>query len=354
LKEIEMSAGLSAGAIAGLAGAAISAGGSAYAANKNAKAAKNAANQPSAGDAAGAAGQQSWSDIMRVNDLNRQNSLWTQQQNMAAQDKNMINSSNQWGSVTRERDPTTGNLVQRSVLEGPWGDLANAGANQYGQMQGALNSGFNVNSDYMNALRAQLQPGYDAMAAAQRNRAAAMGTGFNSGAANASMEDQLGRDFNDMNQKAVLGGYDAWLKDQANSRSNMQSLMAGQQGMKGLAQQDAWANQQTPFISEPRVGQPENRTYEAAQQDFNRAQLAAANQASTGTGWGNALGGIGSALGNKDLQQAVGNWWNGAGTGDTYAPTGNGAIVGGVSQGGTGYGTYDPMAGFQNTNPWGS
>jgi hypothetical protein len=313
-----------------LGAAAIGAVGSAYSANQQSKAAKNAANQPSAGGAAQAANQQSWSDINAVNQLNRQNALWTQQQNQAAQDKNLIDSSNQWGSVSRERDPVTGQLVQKSSLAGPWGDIANQGATQYGQMQGALGSGFNVNSDYMDALRAQLMPGYNDAAAAARNRAAAMGTGFNSGAANAGMEDQLGRNFNDLNQKAVLGGYDAWLKDQANTRSNLGQIMAGQQGIKGLAGQDAWAAAVTPQMSQNTVAQPENRTYQAAQEDYLRSQQAAANQAGAGAGWGNALGSIGSALGNKDLQQSVGNWWTsvnapeGGGTPGAWSPTGPG------------------------------
>jgi len=295
--------------------AGIGAAGSMYAANQQSKAAKKAASGPSAGEASQAANQQSWSDINAVNDLNRQNALWTQQQNMAAQDKNMIGSSNQWGSVSRERDPVTGQLVQKSSLAGPWGDIANQGAAQYGQMQGALGSGFNVNSDYMDALRAQLMPGYQQAADAARARAAAMGTGFNSGAANAGMEDQLGRNFNDLNQKAVLGGYNAWLQDQANTRSNMGSIMSGQQGIKGLSGQDAWASQTTPMMAQPTVAQPENRTYQAAQEDYLRGQQNAANQAGAGAGWGNALMGIGSALGNKDLQQGVSNWWNGAGSG---------------------------------------
>jgi hypothetical protein len=315
---------------AAVGGAVIGAAGSAYSANQNKKAAAKAANQPSAGGAAQAANQQSWSDIDRMSELNKANALWTQQQNQNAMDSGMVDSSNQWGSVSRERDPVTGQLKQTSALAGPWSDIANAGAAQYGTMQGALGSGFNVNSDYMNALRAQLQPGYDQMAAAQRNRAAAMGTGFNSGAANAGMEDQLGRNFNDMNQKAVLGGYDAWLKDQANSRSNMGQIMSGQQGMQALSQQPAWSQQNGAQMSQINYDVPKNATYEAAQQDFNRSQLAAANQASTGTGWGNAIMGIGGALGNKDLQQGVKDWWtsanapNGGGTPGEWSPTGPG------------------------------
>lgn len=305
-----------------VAGAAIGAVGSAYASKQNSKAAKKAqeGTGQSATEAAQAGNQQSWSDINAVNALNRENALWTQQQNMAAQDKNMIDSSNQWGSVSRERDPVTGQLKQVSSLAGPWGDIANQGATQYGQMQGALGSGFNVNSDYMDALRAQLMPGYQQQADAQRARAAAMGTGFNSGAANAGMEDQLGRNFNDLNQKAVLGGYNAWLQDQANTRSNLGALMAGQQGMKGLAGQDAWSAGTTPMMAQPTVAQPENRTYQAAQEDYLRSQQNAANMGAAGAGWGNLAMGIGSALGNKDLQRGVSNWWNGAGTNQGTAP----------------------------------
>jgi hypothetical protein len=295
-------------------GAVIGGAVSMYGQNKAAKAAKQGTGQ-SAGDASQAANAMSWQDIQRVNDLNRQNAMWTQQQNQMAQDRNTVDSTNQWGSVSRERDPVTGELKQTSTLAGPWAGIADKGAASYATMQDALGSGFNVNSDYMNAMRAQLMPGYQQAADAARARAAAMGTGFNSGAANAGMEDQLGRNLNDLNQKAVLGGYNAWLQDQANSRSNMGAIMGGQTGMKSLGQQDAWAQANTPQMVQQNVPfAPQNNTYAAGQEDYLRSQANAANMGSAAAGWGNLAGTIGQVAGNKDVQQGIKNWWGGAGT----------------------------------------
>jgi hypothetical protein len=316
--------------------------------SNDALAASNAAN-------AAAANQSSWSDINKVNDLNRQNATWTQQQNQAANDKNAIQSSNDFGSVSRTRDPVTGQLVQTSSLSGPWGENAARAGEMYGDMQGNMANGFNdrfsggldtaafgVNNDVMQALRGQLQPGFDQRANADRARAAAMGSGFGSGTANASMEDQIGRNYNDMNQKAVLGGYDAWRQSQenmrqnaasdlgiwnsqqANNRANMGTTMSGVTAMNANANQDPWAAGTTPQMAQPTVAMPTNKTWEAQmeQNKINSGQTAA-NNAVNNQFWGNVAG----TLGNPGVQDAIGtgiskvkNWWDTPATTSTAAP----------------------------------
>lgn len=308
--------------------------------SNDALAAQNAANANAA-----AANQSSWSDINKVNDLNRQNATWTQQQNQAANDKNAIQSSNDFGSVTRTRDPVTGQLVQTSNLTGAWGENAARAGDMYGDMQGNMGTGFNdrfsagldtkdfgVNSAVMDALRAQMQPGVDSRNAADRARAAAMGSGYGSGAANMAVEDQIGRNNNDMEQKAILAGNQAWLSgqgnlrqnaasdlgiwnaQQANNRANMGALMSGVTGMDALANQDPWAAGSTPQMSQATVAMPTNKTWEAQMEQNKIASgQTAANAANNNQFWGNLAG----TLGNEGVQNAIGtgiskvkNWWD--------------------------------------------
>ena len=165
----------------------------------------------------------------------------------------------------------TGQLVQTSNLTGAWGENAARAGDMYGDMQGNMGTGFNdrfsagldtkdfgVNSAVMDALRAQMHQVSIRANAADRARAAAMGSGYGSGAANMAVEDQIGRNNNDMEQKAILAGNQAWLSgqgnlrqnaasdlgiwnsQQANNRANMGALMSGVTGMDALANQDPW------------------------------------------------------------------------------------------------------------------
>lgn len=302
---------------AAIGGAAIGAVGSAYAANKSAKAQKSALSgaQDTMGGAAGAANQASWSDINQVNDLNRQNATWTQQQNQAANDRNMIDSSNAWGSVSRERDPVTGQLRQTSALSGPWAGIADQAGSQYGAMQGGLSADqFGINNDVFKAMQGLSAP----QLATQRNREnarlAAMGLGTGSGRAWGNAQDALNSSENDMFNRNVLGGNQAWLAGQGNLRSNMGSIMQGQQALNGLGQQDAWAQATTPQMTQSTVAMPENMTYEAAQAQAELGMLGGAQAGQNYAGWGSAINGL---LGNKDVQAGLGkagsavkDWWS--------------------------------------------
>ena len=298
--------------------AAIGAGVSAYSANKQKKAANKAASQAQGELSAGnqAASQQSWADIERANDLNRANALWAQQQNQAAVDRAAIDSSNAWGGVTRERDPVTGELKQTSTLTGPWQNLVNQGAGQLGSMQAGLSADqFGINNDVFNAVQALSAPQLQQQRDRENARLAAMGLGTGSGQAWKNAQDAINSSANDMFNRNVLTGNQAWLAGQGNLRSNMGALMGMQQGIKGLAGQDAWAQQAgTSQMSAPTVQAPKNMTYETALQNANIGLGAANAQSAMNNGmWGNIIGGVGNTLANKDVQKGIGDWWSGLG-----------------------------------------
>lgn len=300
-----------------VAGAAIGAAGSIYSANKQKKAAKNAANQAQGELSAGnqAASQQSWADIERANDLNRANALWAQQQNQAAVDRAAIDSSNAWGGVSRTRDPVTGELVQTSTLTGPWQNLVNQGAGQLGAMQGGLSSDqFGINNDVFKAIQALSAPQLEQQRNRENARLAAMGLGTGSGQAWRTAQEALGSNENDMFNRNVLTGNQAWLAGQGNLRNNMAALMGVQQGIKGLGQQDAWAQASAPQMSAPTVNQPRNMTYESAMQGAGIGLDAANARSAINNGmWGSIIGGVGNTLANKDVQKGIGDWWSGLG-----------------------------------------
>lgn len=294
---------------AAIGGAAISAG-AGYLANKKAKKGQEQASESLQGGAQ-AAGQQSWSDINAVNALNRENATWTQQQNQAAQDRNMIDSSNAWGSVSRERDPVTGELKQTSALSGPWADIASQAGTQYGAMQGGLSSDqFGINNDVFKAMQGLSAPQLEVQRNRENARLAAMGLGTGSGQAWGSAQDALNNSENNMFNQNVLGANQAWLAGQGNLRNNMGAIMQGQQGLKGLGQQDAWAQATAPQMTQTTVAQPENRTWEASQQQANLDMLGGAQGAQN---WAGIGAGLGSLVGNKDVQSGVSNWWSNLG-----------------------------------------
>jgi hypothetical protein len=298
--------------------AAIGAGVSAYSANKQKKAAKNAANQAQGELSAGnqAASQQSWADIERANDLNRANALWAQQQNQAAVDRAAIDSSNAWGGVTRTRDPVTGELVQTSTLTGPWQNLVSQGAGQLGAMQGGLSADqFGINSDVFNAVQALSAPQLQQQRDRENARLAAMGLGTGSGQAWRTAQDALNSSANDMFNRNVLTGNQAWLAGQGNLRNNMAALMGMQTGIKGLAGQDAWAQQGgLSQMAAPTVQAPKNMTYETAMKNADIGLGSANAQSAINNGmWGSIIGGVGNTLANKDVQAGIKDWWSGLG-----------------------------------------
>lgn len=311
--------------------------------------------------AAQAANTQSWEDIQKANELNRQNALWSQQQNQAANTaalgtnkenqlwaqgvnqsafdaqnaanrsnadyvlgQNRTNMQTAGGGLTWSQDPTTGAWTQTSNLAPEAQATLDSLRGQYSTAAGNLdNTGtFNVNSDYMNALKAQLQPGLDTARNSENARLAAMGLASGSGSAWGTAQDALNRSANDANQKAVLGGFDAYNTTQAGLRSNMASLMSGQNSLLGQAPTQTAAQMSSlpsanaatvssPTLAAAQMGQitanaPTNNYYSGAMSD---ASSEAANNALLAKGLGTAT----TTVLNSD-------WWKNLGTGSGSSP----------------------------------
>lgn len=303
------------------------------ASKKSSGAANSAQDQISQGNQA--ASQQSWADIERANDMNRANALWAQQQNQAAVDRGAIDSSNTWGGINRTRDPVTGELTQTSTLTGPWQNLVSQGAGQLGSMQAGLSADqFGINNDVFNAVQALSAPQLQQQRDRENARLAAMGLGTGSGQAWRTAQEALGSNENDMFNRNVLTGNQAWLAGQGNLRSNMGALMGMQQGIKGLAGQDAWAQQAgLSQMSAPTVTAPKNMTYETALKNAEIGLGASnAQNAMNNNMWGTIGGIAGNTLANKDVQAGISDWWSGlGGKGSTPSTGWNPADV---SQGG--------------------
>lgn len=176
-----------------------------------------------------------------ANSTNKENQLWGQGLNQTALDtqtaSNRLSGTNAMGSGMQFNPDGTYSQTLQS------GDQANLDAmrGKTGEIINGMGQQFGVNNDVMNALRGQLQPGYEQNAAAQRARAAAFGGGFGSGEGNRLMEDQLGRNFNDMNQKAVLGGQQAWMEGQNLLNNQLGAMNQTRTGIQaGTAQPDYW------------------------------------------------------------------------------------------------------------------
>ena len=123
----------------------------------------------------------------------------------------MIDSSNTWGGVTRERDPVTGELRQTSSLSGPWAGIVGQGASQYGAMQGGLSADqFGFNNDVFKAMQGLSAPQLETQRNRENARLAAMGLGTGSGQAWGSAQDALNSSENDMFNRNVLGANQAW------------------------------------------------------------------------------------------------------------------------------------------------
>jgi hypothetical protein len=190
-------------------------------------------------------------------------------------------------------------------------DQANLDAmrGKQGAAIGGMQTGFNVNNDVMKAMQAQLQPGQDLARNKENARLAAMGLGSGSGSAWGNSQDALNRSQNDANQKAVLGGFDAWNTEQANNRANLAAGNAFSSNLHNNA-----PTLLTPQVAQPTVAQPQNRTFEGwaadqaqANRMYNQDMDAASAQAK---GTQNIWGSVAGLAGNKDLMKGVTDWWN--------------------------------------------
>lgn len=285
-----------------VAGAAIGVVGGAINANQQKKAAKKAAEAGSAGGggagAAEAANQQSWYDIERANELNRKNALWAQQQNL-------VDTTTDFGSTSYETDPVTGKITAKQSLAPEQQKMLEALRGQQATAIGGMESGFNVNNDVMQAMRAQTEPLMQQQRDRENARLAAMGLSTGSGSAWSSAQDVLNRSANDMQQKNILAGFDAWNKEQANNRANLAGLNATESGWAGMAPKLSWSQ-----VAAPNIMQPENMTFEGWMADQELAQRNFDNQAGINAGTTGQIANIvGGLAGNKDVQNTVSGWF---------------------------------------------
>jgi len=308
---------------AAITAAAVGVAGSAYAANQQKKAAAKAAEgQQSAGAGATAANQQSWSDINKVNELNRENQLWAQQQNVQANKdalaQNRVNQSSDFGNLTWSQDPTTGAWSQSSTLAPDMQANLDALRQQQGSAIGGLESGFNVQGDVMNAYKALNDPLMQQSRDRENARLAAMG--LNTGSGQAWLNSQQG--INDAqtrnDQNAILQGFNAWKDVQSNNRSNLGQLTTTENAWKNNMGMPSYAQIAAPQVSASTVAQPENMTWEANQADYLRNQVAAGNDMSNANGWGNLALGVGQALPKVYDAGKNNGWWGGSTTSSGY------------------------------------
>ena len=292
---------------AAITAAVVGVAGSAYSANQQKKGAKNAASQQAAmgsgADAAANAGQQSRSDIEWVNDLNRKNAQWTQQQNA-------VNAQTDFGSTSYDVDPVTGKMTAKQSLAPEQQAMLSSLRGQQANAIDAMDSnGFGVNNDVMNAYRAVNQPLVDQQRDRENARLAAMGLATGSGSAWGQAQDAINRNQVNSDQNAILHGNQAWLAGQQNNRANLGTLDATESGWHSNA-----PTLLTPQVAQTTVGQPQNATMQGAAMDQNQANLQYAQQMGNldaQNGYtGQAIGAIGGLVGNKDIQGAVTNWWN--------------------------------------------
>lgn len=314
--------------------AGISAAGAAYSANQQKKAAQKAASG-SMGGAADNYAQQSWEDIERTNELNKQNALWSQQQNQAsvnnALTQNRVDQTSDFGSIDWQQDPTTGAWSQKSSLAPELQGSLSALRDKYGEMIGGMESGFNVNNDVMQAYRALQQPGLETARNKENARLAAMGLGTGSGQAWGLAQDTLNRSENDAEQKAILAGFDAWKDTQGNLRNNLGTMGNLESTWKSNSQMPSFAQAAAPQIGQITVGAPKNMTWEAAQADREAQQMGAYGQAASGAGWGNVAGQIGQGVKGVADYGSQNGWWGGSGGANDWTSN---SYSGGVSSGG--------------------
>lgn len=247
---------------------------------------------------------QSWADIQKANELNKQNATWSQQQNQSSVDKalgqNRVNQTSDFGGITWEQDPTTGAWSQSMSLAPDQQGMLDALRGKQGSAINNLDTSgtFNVNSDYMNALKAQLQPGLDTARNTENARLAAMGLSSGSGEAWGTSQDALNRSSNDANQKAVLGGFDAYNTTQNQLRSNLGALNSTETGWKNNSSMPSFAQATAPQMGQITVNAPTN--------DLSGAMAAdsATEQADK-----NKIAALLGKAGTEGLK-----WWNNAGS----------------------------------------
>jgi hypothetical protein len=276
---------------------------------------------PNVGSAMGAAElghNQAWQDAERANAMERDNASWAMGQNQASMDKalaqNRPNQISDFGSSTWQQGPD-GQWTQNLSLDSRTQDLLGALRNKYEQIGGQMGGGFDVNGDVMNALRAQMAPGLEQQRDSENARLAAMGLSTGSGTAWGNSQDALNRMFNDAEQKAILGGFNADQQLRQSNRQDLSTLAGIESGWRGNLNMPGFANAGGAQMSQIGVNAPNNMYAQAGMIDQNRAQQTGNMYTSAGGALGGALGSAASGVLGK-LGSSVGNWFGGG----TQAP----------------------------------
>lgn len=175
--------------------------------------------------------------------------------NQAAYDKqlqaNRANQSSDFGSTAWAQDPTTGAWTQTNNVDaGVKPALDKLRGNYSGQLD-AMETGFNVNNDVMQAMRAQSAPQMEQQRNKENARLAAMGLSTGSGSAWGASQDALNRSDNDMEQKNILGGFNAWNATQANNRANLGASSALEGSFQNNAQQPSYNAANAATVNAP-------------------------------------------------------------------------------------------------------
>lgn len=300
--------------------------------------------------------QRAWQRSLEGNEIQKGNELWAQginrAENEAALGRNRIDQSSDFGATNWNQDPTTGEWTQTSSIAPDLQAQLPGLRDKVGEGIGNLDMGdYGVNSAVLGALRAQSAPAMEQQRNRENARLAAMGLGTGSGSAWGQSQDALNRSENDMEQKNILGGFNAWQQGQQNIRSNLGAATGLETAWKANSAQTPFQPGQvsTPTgVDTPRFGGTGQNAFTSgmAQADtgYNR-DITGANI--NAIGQENMWGSLAGLAANKDIQNGVSGWFG------NNQPTG-GVIQGGVSSGGAGNGTFQPsnkMAGFY-TDPW--
>jgi hypothetical protein len=255
------------------------------------------------GQAKAQAAQEEAARVSRANALqdadtqygkNWDSQMKAQEINQGAYDKqlqaNRANQTSDFGSTAWAQDPTTGAWTQtNSVDAGVKPALDKLRGNYSGQLD-AMETDFNVNNDVMQAMRAQSAPQMEQQRNKENARLAAMGLSTGSGSAWGASQDALNRSDNDMEQKNILGGFNAWNSTQANNRANLGASSALESSFQGNAQQPSYAQAGAATVGAPtwNMGGVDDGSGAFQQQiDYGNAQNA---------NIGNVASGIGSAI----------------------------------------------------------
>ncbi len=178
---------------------------------------------------------------------NRDNATWLQevnqpliQQQIAA---NRANQSNAFNTLDWSKDPTTGAWNQTSTMNP--GDQATLDAlrAKSPELISGMGSGFDVNGDVMNSIRALQAPEIQANEDATNARLAAMGLGTSSGKAWQDAQQTLGDTRSRADLSAIMQGFNANQAIQQGNRQDLGTLNQTAQGLKNNLAMPGYANQ---------------------------------------------------------------------------------------------------------------